>query len=579
MFLAKFDWLTPPITLYYKGELQHSSICSAIISILGYLSSIIIGLYLSIDFFKRKSPTVFSFNRFIDDAGIFPLNSKSMFSFIQFRDVNGVPSNIDPSYIRLVGTISSIESYASRNDVTRKDHWLYDLCNNDTDIDGVEHLYNYRFFNNSYCIRKYYNKIEDKYYTTGDKNFKYPSVDHGVSHVNKTYYGIVFEQCKYDRAYEEINHGIPCQSEEDIKNYVGSHNVRFLIIDHYPDVYNYKNPFTKYLYNIDSALSSGSCTVNHLNFNPATIITHNGYFFDNTVENIAYVFDQNEKANREVENGIYLGFWFWLQNRLVYYERTYKKIQDVLAEIQGMGVFIIFIATILNNYVSEYITLSDTIQVLFTLKSANVDRAQIKRMIGTKKRTMFLKNSPPKRVHPFNYSFYNKGKKQENIDMNNLTRKKLQAKTQLPKKNEQVSYLRLSQSKNNMDNVAELSPPPSRNSIEQIDENVSSTIKDKNPDIEIYTNKEKRDIKEKQNVEQFNELQDEELLNPLNTTHISLLEFTINYLFFCKKKVNTIESYENFRMKIISEENLIQNYLDIHSINKTIKAMGMKENG
>ena len=57
--LSRFDWLTPPITLYYNEGLQHSSIASVIISIIGYLSSVIIGLYLSVDFFKRKNPTVF----------------------------------------------------------------------------------------------------------------------------------------------------------------------------------------------------------------------------------------------------------------------------------------------------------------------------------------------------------------------------------------------------------------------------------------------------------------------------------------------------------------------------------------
>ena len=34
MFLKKFDWISPPITLYFKGENSHVSIYSGILSIL-----------------------------------------------------------------------------------------------------------------------------------------------------------------------------------------------------------------------------------------------------------------------------------------------------------------------------------------------------------------------------------------------------------------------------------------------------------------------------------------------------------------------------------------------------------------
>ena len=66
--------------------------------------------------------------------------------------------------------------------------------------------------------------------------------------------------------------------------------------------------------------------------------------------------------------------------------------------------------------------------------------------------------------------------------------------------------------------------------------------------------------------------------DPFKETKLSFIEFTYNYLFICKRKENSIESYENFRMKIISEENLIQNYLDIHTLNKSIR-QSTKEDG
>ena len=72
---------------------------------------------------------------------------------------------------------------------------------------------------------------------------------------------------------------------------------------------SYRDAYKVDLYDIDNGLSDGSCTINHLNFNPSTIITHNGLFFDNTKEDIAYIFDQNEKGSGN-HPGIYLGFYY-----------------------------------------------------------------------------------------------------------------------------------------------------------------------------------------------------------------------------------------------------------------------------
>jgi hypothetical protein len=41
---------------------------------------------------------------------------------------------------------------------------------------------------------------------------------------------------------------------------------------------NYTNPFTKYFYEVSSAIQDGIYIVNHLNFNPADMETHNGVF-------------------------------------------------------------------------------------------------------------------------------------------------------------------------------------------------------------------------------------------------------------------------------------------------------------
>ena len=83
MILKKLDWLSPPITLYFKGEGEHSSIFSGILSIIAYILVFVAGIFYFYEYINRKNPKAYFFNRYIEDAGSFPLNSSSMFNFIQ----------------------------------------------------------------------------------------------------------------------------------------------------------------------------------------------------------------------------------------------------------------------------------------------------------------------------------------------------------------------------------------------------------------------------------------------------------------------------------------------------------------
>ena len=89
MFLKHLDYISPSISFYYKGYLSHSSILSGILSIIAFILILIVTIYFSLDIIQRQNPTAFFFNRFIEDAGIFPLNSSSFFHFLCIRtDLN-----------------------------------------------------------------------------------------------------------------------------------------------------------------------------------------------------------------------------------------------------------------------------------------------------------------------------------------------------------------------------------------------------------------------------------------------------------------------------------------------------------
>ena len=377
MILTKiFDIISPPITLYFKGNNMHSSIFSCILTIIVYAIIFIFGVYYAIEFIGRKNPTAFFFNRFIDDSGIFPLNASSMFHYIEFKktsEKDKVP--IDFDMVRIIGIQDiSIDQYPYVN-LENIPHWLYGFCNNNSDTKNIGYLITSDVFSYSACIRKYYDNITKKYLDTNNNGFIWPSIAHGMSSKNYSFYGIIIEKCKNDNLRLLSGKDL-CRNNETIDNYIFSKVITIYLIDHYSDVLNYHKPFTKYLYSISNMLFPKYFTVNNMNFNPSIIKTHNGIILDNVVEELSYFFSQNEKVTMDEvitisdeqgnilydENdnkilkstGIVSSYYFWMQNRLQYYERNYKKLQDILSNIGGLSRVVFLTAIAINKLVINY---------------------------------------------------------------------------------------------------------------------------------------------------------------------------------------------------------------------------------
>ena len=327
-FIKKFDMISPPITLYFKGEDQHSSIFSGILSIIIGLLILAATIYYFLGFINKDNPKSYFFTRYIEDAGDFPVNSSSIFNYIQFIDKKDkTKMGFDFNSLVAVGVDDLYyEEYMKDPDrISTVDHWIYGHCNYDTDIQGIESLIDHSIYNNSACIRSYYDKNKDKYFNTNENGFRWPMLEKGMSNKNSTYYGIIVQRC--DRAPEYIKSKVPqCKSSSEINEYISTISLKYQIVDHYADMLNYEMPFTKYFYEITSAVTDGIYIINHLNFNPASMLTHNGFFIDNKVEEHSYFFTQNEKhtidqsvlEEGQTTNGCLIGIYFWMQNTLQY---------------------------------------------------------------------------------------------------------------------------------------------------------------------------------------------------------------------------------------------------------------------
>ena len=574
MFFKKIDMLSPYITLYFKGGKRHSSKFSGILSIIAYIFVVIAGIYYILDFISKQNPKAYFYNRYVDNAGDFPLNSSSMFNFIQIYDIStneAIP--FDYSKIRVIGTdeVLSNEYMNDPNIIVNKNHWLYGYCNNNTDTKGIGYLIDFKNYEKSSCIRKYYDKETKKYYNTGENGFRWPVLSKGCSNPKRTYYGIIMQRC--DQVPDFIkSQGIECSSENEITELINKISLNFEIIDHYPDILNYRNPLKKYFYSVTSAFSNGVYIINHLNFNPANMMTHNGIFFDNIVQEHSYIFVQNEKhtidssnlGEGETTNGCLIGIYFWMQNTLQYYERIYTRLQDNLSDIGGIYSIVESVAYILNFLVHNYIIVLDTEDLVINRDINNFTR------INREKRPTIFKNAtkinqPPRRKYPIKYRNHSQEEQFSSNNQELFKNNRSNAKKNYIIRNINNNVDIYNNNKVNNNFIYEKSKDTNftRNNYKEYKGNESKAkIKEKYNQLNTDRNKDGNHEKNSWTIEDD--------IDDIENSQIEKLK--INWFIYfwnslkCGKKDNKIDYYENFRAKLISEESIIQNYLDVYKL-------------
>ena len=203
MFIKNFDYLSPKITFYYKGYLSHSSIISGLFSIIAVILIFIIAVYFSLDMFQRINPNAYFFNTFIEDAGEFQVNQSSLFHFssiAKYEKGEVLNETFDFTLFNIVGSQLYV-SYYLKEEVKKKyfPHWLYGYCDKKVHTKDLDDLITYDFFEQSACIKKYYNPNNQQYYEIGEPGFIFPSIEHGTfNDLNKIIYcGLNNKRIKY----------------------------------------------------------------------------------------------------------------------------------------------------------------------------------------------------------------------------------------------------------------------------------------------------------------------------------------------------------------------------------------------
>ena len=519
MMLKYLDFLSPPITFYHKGYLSHPSITSGIISIFSFLIIIIFAVYFSLDIIKRRNPTTFYYNRFIEDAGIYAINSSYLFHFISIglESNNYTHDGLDFTSFRVIGLDTYVPPYLESRNLSAFNHWLYGKCDKEKDINGIQDLVKYKFFEKSACIRKFFDAKEQKYYDIDHQKFRWPIISHGTYHSNYSFYSIILETCKEETLQIIEDNDIHCKSIDKIYETMGSLAMAHLYyIDYYVDPLNYKSPNTKFFNIIENSIQKSSYPMNHLNFQSALIKTHNGLIFDHIEEDKAYIYERNDVFTfSNNDTGIHTIYYFWLKNSEHYYERNYKRIQDLISDIGGINQFITFVAFYINYLYNKYILLSDTEDLLFTSINSNTEK--------------------------------------------NLKSKHIKEKEKIKNKFQNIVNNEINNDKNRNSDLEK----HNSNKLNDKTNNKSENLK-----INILNNEFENDLSKKElpeeHIESINSIR-----RNINTERKTFLSFVIFKLSFSKKN-SFYKVYENFRIKIMSEEHLIRNHLNIFNLLKLV---------
>ena len=566
--------LSPPITLYYNEEAQHSSIFSGILSIVVYIGVFVAAIYYALNFIERTSPKAYFFNKYTEDAGTFPVNASSMFNFIQLtnRDTNAIVPFDFGAFIAIGFDNAYDNQYMEDTNIIKTtDHWVYGYCNNDSDTEGISELIDFEYYEQSACIREYYDSKKKQYIKTGENGFRWPIIEKGCAHPDRTYYGIVIQRRDY--AHAQINKTTPetLKNSDQINKVVEDVSLKFQIMNHYADMLNYDKPFTKIFQSITSDMTDGTYRTSHLNFNPANLYTYNGLFFENIVEETSYIYTITEKSTVQDKpasgnetaietKGCIIAIYFWMQNTLQHYERSYDRIQDTLSDIGGVTSIIITFAYGVNLLVNNFVVLMDTGKFVTDIEQENFNRRDIQGRPSIFRRSNNIMNPPRKP--------YTSQKSQSNIDeepMSSNYQKLMKDGInlfQMPRIKEEKSeyYMKRNAKRNNMYNNDVnnrgyndyyYTNKPQYNNFRvrekqgNFKKNYGDVISNGRKDLTYSTNRREESV-------EFSE-----------KGTMSLFWDYISFLICCGRNNPTYSYYELFRGKLISEENIIQSYLDL----------------
>ena len=262
-------------------------------------------------------------------------------------------------------------------------------------------------------------------------------------------------------------------------------------------------------------------------------------------------------------NGCLIAIYFWMQNTLQYYERHYDRIQDVLSYIGGISSIVLEVVSILNLLIHNYIVILDTEEIsLNSEKKNNKNNDEVIKKTRIFREAKNSKLNPKKLYQPRKQSINESSQQQSSNyeEIRNVETNQKDISNELKKiklRNKSIYNFNTNLGGNNMmDNIQN-----SRGYFKRINQNY----------LDGRNYGQKRNIKRKDTAKStIKEKKEENENKPLEKQNFNWCNY-LGYLICCEKTNKNITYYKEFRAKLISEENIIQNYIDIYKSNIYIK--------
>ena len=303
-----------------------------------------------------------------------------------------------------------------------------------------------------------------------------------------------------------------------------------------------KNDVSQWLfYAVTNALSKDSYIINNLNYNPGLIKTIDSIFLESALEQSTYFFHENSKTTTILENtDILCAFYIWMQNSQQFYERRYKKLQDLLSEIGGFANLIMMIAYCINYLIARFNMLIDTKELI-----SNIIKKDISIYENIVKKQSLKK-----------YIDGNNNKQNEDNSNINI----------IESENNQNIII----NKENIDKGKDKDKKIIINRINVINSNKGEETNRMNKKDD-FIEKEIVKIHKSRTFAKIRRMSTKKLTIKRDFASISDNDFFscfsyFFYIMFCKRNNSKIKYYEELRRLIISEECMIQNYLNIYKL-------------
>ena len=276
-----------------------------------------------------------------------------------------------------------------------------------------------------------------------------------------------------------------------------------------------------------------------------------------------------------------------MQNTLQYYERNYDRLQDVLSDIGGISSIVVTLAYFINLLVNNYIILLDTEDFVLSTEQENFLKRE-----DSKKPTIFRRAReimfPPRRTYAaVGKNSYLEEQPQDQRSSNYQRLMKdgvdIYQNNNLNLKDEKVEpYVNIYLKRNNVLNNYYQNKYKNQNST-----NLNNAIKEKEgskeQNMKIYGKRGRQNYYNSKNnygegsstfkketnfkISRIDKKESSDDSKPIEKQNFTWFKY-IWYMICCGRNDKKIAYYETFRARLISEENIIQNYLDIYKLLK-----------